>query len=327
MNRFLSSAAAAGLLLLLTACSGAGSDTTSTSTSDATTSGTSTAAVSFTHPVLEDVTIELEAAPEVIVADYYAAGALADYGITPDAVFGYGYDDPWGKGNAQLDGVEVLGQGGEINLEKLAELNPDIIVGHGNATGWSWFQEDVNAQVQQVAPFLPLSYTGTIEENFAQAREVASFLGGDTTSATITQADADFAAAKEELADALAGKNLSIMLMSPDKEMVYSALGFSAEELFTEAGATVVGAPRPETGNPWGRISWEELADYNVDAFAVESTLGDLEDIDFELWRSQPAVEQGQVFRWNSKMAYSPVVYTTWLREITPQIAAMTALN
>lgn len=59
-------------------------------------------------------------------------------------------------GNADIEGIETVGQDAEIDLEKLAELRPDAIIGNGNADGWSWFEDDVNAQLTRVAPFVPL---------------------------------------------------------------------------------------------------------------------------------------------------------------------------
>ena len=184
--------------------------------------------------------------------DCYAYSSLDDYGLEPAALFGFDCDNPNVMGDTSIEGIQMIGTDGEINVEKLAELRPDAIIS--------------NEQPTRVAPFIPLPSGGTVDENIANTRDVAGFLGGDTDSEAIQQADADFADANEAFSAAVEGADLNYMLASPVKEMLYSGIGFPQANLLEDLGATVIGADRPAEGNPWGQIAWEEASTYPTDA-------------------------------------------------------------
>ena len=90
-------------------------------------------------------TIDLDAAPEVIVVDAYSAAALWEYGVRPDGVFGYGLEEgaPTDSlGHADRSTMEVVGTGGELDIEALAALEPDLVIGYGNQDNpesWTWW--------------------------------------------------------------------------------------------------------------------------------------------------------------------------------------------
>ena len=283
-------------------------------------------AVTFTHPVIPDLTIEFDKKPTTIVTDYYTAAALSVYGIKPAGVFGFSKDESFIKDNVDLDGVPEVGQGGEINLEKLAEIKPDVIIGYGKKDGWSWFKPDVNAKMVKVAPFIPFDFNSQgIDENFKQARAIAEFLGGDVTSEEVKKADEKWETAKEDLKKAAEGKNLSILLTSPLKETVYTAVGFSQSKLFEDAGITVIGPDKPKEGNPWGQVSWEELPNYPADIYAYERN-SEINYLESPFWKDSKAVKADQVFEWNARMPYSSQAYGNWLAEVAQKIATFQKL-
>ena len=133
--------------------------------------------LTLSHPSIEGLNIDFGNPPETLVMDCYAYSSLHEYGLEPDALFGFECDNEALMGNADIEGVETVGQDAEIDLEKLAELRPDAIIGNGNADGWSWFEDDVNAQLTRVAPFVPLPSEGSIDEKIADTREIADFFG------------------------------------------------------------------------------------------------------------------------------------------------------
>ena len=310
MKRFAFPAVLASSVLLLAGCAGS-SDAASTDESAA-----SGEAVTLTHPTVEDLVIDFETQPENLILDCYAYSSLYDYGIEPVALFGYDCDNPFVMGDIDISGIERVGQDGEIDMEKVAELQPDAIVGNGTAEGWSWFDEDVNAQLMSVAPFVPLPSADTIDEGIAAVREVADFFGGDVDAESITSADADFEAAKESFAAAIGADSRSFLFSSPTKEALYTGVGFPAADLLEELGATIVGAPAPETGNPWGVVAWEEASTYPADIILVE---GYSDDFAFsaELWDALPAVQDEQLGAWGSKGALTSQNYADWLNDIT----------
>lgn len=298
----------ASAALALTACSSGGAG--------AAPEEDSAGAVTFTHPTLADLEIAFEEQPDTLVMDCYAFSSLHEYGVEPDALFGFDCENPFVMGDIDISGIERVGQDGEIDVEKLAALQPDAVIGQGDAAGWSWFDESVNSQLTRVAPFIPLPSAETIDEEIDATRDVAGFLGGDVDSEAVTQADADLETAKEELAAALEGTDLSIMLASPTKEMLYTAVGFQQAALLEEAGATVVGGEAPAEGNPWGQVAWEEASSHPADVILIE---GYGEDYSFtaDLWEELPAVQADQLGSWGSKGAMTSRAYADWLTEVT----------
>ncbi|WP_449408651.1 ABC transporter substrate-binding protein [Microbacterium maritypicum] len=277
--------------------------------------------VTLVHPSIDGLEIDFDAQPENIVMDCYAYSSLHEYGIEPVALFGYECDNPFVMGDADISGIEVVGKDGEIDVEKLAELRPDAIVGQGTADGWQWFDEDVNAQITRVAPFVALPGSDTIDGRIADTREIAEFFGGDVASEEILASDEDLEAAKEALRTAVTGSGLDIMLTSPTKEMLYTGVGFAQADLLEELGATIVGADAPATGNPWGQVAWEDASTYPADILLVE---GYNDDFSFsaELWDALPAVKADQLGAWSSKGAMTASTYAQWLNDVAALVSA-----
>ncbi|GAA2180501.1 hypothetical protein GCM10009847_18630 [Leucobacter tardus] len=305
------SALAAVSVLLLASCAGVSSEDT----------GSGDEGVSFTHPSIDGLTVAFESQPQDIVMDCYAYSSLHEYGIEPVALFGYECDNPFVMGDADTSGIEMIGQDGEIDVEKLAEVQPDAIVGQGDANGWTWFDEDVNAQLTRVAPFVPLPADGSMDERIADTREVAAFFGGDTESEEILQSDEELGEAKDAVSAALAENDRSIMLASPAKEMLYTGVGFAQADLLEELGATIVGPDAPADGNPWGQVAWEDASTYEADLILVE---GYSDDFAFssELWDALPAVEADQLAAWSSKGAMTASTYAAWLTDVADLVSA-----
>lgn len=313
MNRRLALAAlASASALLLASCASADAQREPAADGDA---------VTFVHPTIEGLEIDFDAQPENIVMDCYAYSSLHEYGIEPVALFGYECDNPFVMGDADVSGIEVVGKDGEIDVEKLAELRPDAIVGQGTADGWQWFDEDVNAQITRVAPFVALPGGDTIDGRIADTREIAAFFGGDVASAEILASDEDLEAAKESFRAAVTDSGLNIMLTSPAKEMLYTGVGFAQADLLEELGATIVGADAPATGNPWGQVAWEDASTYPADVLLVE---GYSDDFSFsaELWDALPAVKADQLGAWSSKGAMTASTYAQWLNDVADLVSA-----
>ncbi|WP_300268816.1 ABC transporter substrate-binding protein [Microbacterium sp.] len=279
--------------------------------------------ITLEHPSIDGLAIDFDAQPENIVMDCYAYSSLHEYGIEPVALFGYECDNPFVMGDADISGIDMVGKDGEIDVEKLAELRPDAIVGQGSAEGWSWFDEDVNAQVTRVAPFVPLPGSETIDARIADTREIAAFFGADVEADAVVQADADLAAAKEAFSDAITDSGLNIMLTSPTKEMLYTGVGFAQATLLEELGATMGGADAPETGNPWGQVAWEDASTYPADILLIE---GYNDDFAFttELWDALPAVKAEQLGAWSSKGAMTATTYASWLNDVAELVSSST---
>ncbi|MGV0371959.1 MULTISPECIES: ABC transporter substrate-binding protein [unclassified Corynebacterium] len=324
--------------LALTGCSSSPSNSASTSTatatatsavsaSDAATSSSASAssnvqasdALVFNHPSIDGLKIEFAEQPKNIVMDCYAYSTLDEYGIKPNAIFGYQCDDPTVMGGVDTTGIEQIGTDGEIDLEKLAQLKPDAIIGLGTADGWQWFKEDVNSQLTRVAQFVPLPGGDTVDEGIANVRELAEFLGADVTASHITKADQDYAAAKQNFSDAIAGEDLSFMLSSPTKEMLYTRADGPQADLLKSLGATLAGPTEGHEGSPWAWIAWEEASKYPTDVMLVEN-YDEADPFTAEMWDSLPSVQAGQLYAWNSKGALTSRHYADWLDGLATKV-------
>lgn len=275
--------------------------------------------LTLSHPSIEGLNIDFENPPETLVMDCYAYSSLHEYGLEPDALFGFECDNEALMGNADIEGIETVGQDAEIDLEKLAELRPDAIIGNGNADGWSWFDDDVNAQLTRVAPFVPLPSEGSIDEKIADTREIADFFGADVEAENIVAADEDYEAAKEAFSEAVEGKDYNFLLASPTKEMLYTGVGFAQADLLEELGANIVGPDAPAEGNPWGQVAWEDASTYPADAILVENFDPEA-PFTAELWDDLPAVKADQLSTWSSKGALTSRTYADWLQDLADKV-------
>ncbi|MEJ5928245.1 ABC transporter substrate-binding protein [Corynebacterium sp. H128] len=272
-------------------------------------------ALVFEHPTLEGVSVNFEKQPEKVVMDCYTYSSLADYQLKPLALYGYDCDNKNVMGDLDISEFEIIGQSAELNVERLAELRPDAIVGHGNEKGASWLDDDVKNQVSRVAPFIALPSAPTVDEDIQATRELAQFLGGEVDSEQIKKDDRDFAAAKETFKQAMSAKNLNVALVSPTKETLYTAVGFKQAKLLAENGVTIVGPEKPATGNPWGKVAWEDASTLQADLLLSES-YNPAEPFRAELWDSLPAVKENQVLGWSSKGQQTSGYYAQWLNEL-----------
>ena len=310
-------ATASALALFVSACSG--DNSADTSAGNEPSSSDSGEAVAFEHPTIEGLSLEFEQTPEKLVMDCYAYSALDHLDIIPDAIFGYDCDNPWVMGDTDISNIEQIGKDGEIDMEKLAELRPDAVIGHGDADGWSWFDDDVNKQLASVATFIPLPDGDSIEENIEGTEKLGEFLGADLSDQKLVQAREDYESAKDDFSAAVEGKDLDFMLASPTKETLYTAVGFNHANLLEELGANIVGAEPPAEGNPWGKVAWEEANTYPADVILVEG-LDDEQPFSAELWESLPAVEQGQISGWASNGAMTYSTFAHWLQGLAEKV-------
>lgn len=277
------------------------------------------------------VEVSLDAPPERIVADTYSAASLWDFGIRPDGIFGWGLEEgsAWANtlGNIDLDAVEVVGVGGELNLEATADLRPDLIIGNGqynvdyaanpDANPFQWVADDVLEELTALAP--PLStrwFDLPLRETIDGFEELARALGADVEAPELVAAKDDFVAAEKrlgELGNVSQPLSLLTMLAEPNTVWVANPTGYVTLEYFAELGFELV---RPDTTDePWEELAWEEVDRYPADVIlflgANPIETGDLDDR--PLWPTLPAVEAGQVVSFNDKWPYSYVFYASAL--------------
>ncbi len=275
----------------------------------------------YTPPGFEDLTIELDRPAVRIVTDIYSAAALQPFGIEPVGVFGYGRDGG-GKGNLDLDSLNVIGFDAEFSLEKLAAAEPDLIIGFGNGdgTGWTWWDEKVTTQATAVAPYVPVAFSYLAPEMIANYRALALLIGGGDN-AEAQQQEADFTAAMERIRAVAAetAEWLTILPAQFSADAIWTSRSLGQIRLLAEAGLTFVGPEQPED-SAWAEVSWERISEYSADVLLNHETSQQYEDN--PVYQNLPAVRGGQVGVWDDKRAYTWSGYAEWLNQVADVLEA-----
>ncbi|GAB3190660.1 ABC transporter substrate-binding protein [Nesterenkonia suensis] len=263
-------------------------------------------------------TITLDARPESLVVDGYSAAALWEYGIRPDGVFGYGVtdEDSVALGTADVSEMAVVGREGELDLEALGALEPNLIVGFGDddGAGWTWWDEQVKDEATRVAPFLGVQFGGRpVQEVIEDYVSLAEALGGDVESADAQQAQQGFEDRLQRLRDiAEEAPDLRLIALNGYDELYVGQPTLGQLALLEDLGYTLVG---PEAESAWASLSWENVADYPADV--VLSYAGSADQVDgVPAYQRLPAVEAGQVVVWDDKRPFTYTSYNAWLDDL-----------
>jgi iron complex transport system substrate-binding protein len=273
--------------------------------------------------------IRLDAAPERIVAHEYALAALWDYGVRPVGTYGSVpvaeqplFDD------LDLGGVKSVGEvWGEVNLEALAALRPDVIV----STYWPSEKllggikdNKLAGKMSAIAPLLGIHAQVPATTTIEHFEKLAGALGRDVDSSEMRatrkrydDAVAAFRAAVEAKPD------LRMMAVYADPEAFYVAKTADYSDLreYAAWGLNIVSG---ESSDPyWEKLSWENADKYEADlilhdARAHAPSLDDLAKI--PVWRRFPAVEAGQLAPWHMEEAVSYRLFGSHVEELTAAI-------
>ncbi|WP_404289813.1 ABC transporter substrate-binding protein [Glutamicibacter arilaitensis] len=263
-------------------------------------------------------TTTLEQAPESIVVDSYSAAALWDYGVRPTGVFGYGLTEEGGLsvGNADVSQMTIIGKDAEFNLEKLLSLDPDVIVGYGNAegTGWTWWDEKVQGEATATASYLPIRSGGrSVQDVIEDYADLAKALGGDTDSESAVQDKTDFTDRLETLKGIAANKpGLKIIALNGYDDLYVGQKTIGQLALLEDLGFEITG-PTDETA--WASLSWEKVGDYPADVvLSYSGTASQVQD--HPVFSSLPAVQADQVVEWDDKRPYTYASYVQWFDQL-----------
>ena len=258
--------------------------------------------------------ITLDAPPETIGAETTVAGGLWELGIVADGTFGLlrspdGSADP-SIGLASPEDFNSLGEVyGEINLEQLASLQPDVIITPSFEEGTYWGIDDADLeQVRQIAPIIAINVAGRpLDEVLEEVDELAIALGADTESEQVVAAREAFTAASEELRTVSESKSdLKVMAASGTTEQFYVAVpsGYADLSYFQSLGVPLIDPDTDELF--WHTLSWEEVGMYPADVIMGDARGGTPEEIVATMpanAKALPAVEAGQLISWQIPLA------------------------
>jgi iron complex transport system substrate-binding protein len=259
------------------------------------------------------VEVSLPSTPTRIVAEADAAAALWDLGIRPVGIFGTApLDQVQQLEHVDLDAVESLGESyGEINLEKLAALDPDLIVAVWYAPDeilYGMKNEAQQRQLEEIAPTVGIDAHVVADVAIDRMGQLAESLGADLDAPEIRAERERFQRAGAALSALSSDKPLRVMAVYPATDELYVLVPEDSADLalLEQLGVDLVD---PDTADPYYEIiSWEHADRYPADVIVMDERVfqGDTGGFaDLPTWTSLPAVEAGQVGSWISPAPFS----------------------
>lgn len=277
-----------GLALTLSACSGS-----STSTTASTTASTETAAASYTVEHAMGTTVIDGPVERVVVIDSPHLDALLALGITPVGATESGAENGFPTYLAdQLQDTESVGSTSEPNLEKIASLDPDLIIGAKVR------HEGIYEQLSAIAPTVMSEGSGT---NWHEQAEITA--AAVNRSAEMTDLINDLSTRADEVGEEVGaeGQTVSMVRFRPDNFRLYGPETFSGsilEEVGYDLGE-----------KEWNEYSMMELSTENfgqIDGDLIFYTIpGEPAATTYpqvsELWKDSPAVQQGKTYEFEDE--------------------------
>lgn len=281
-------------------------------------------------------TVTLASVPSRIIAHAGEAAALMSFGITPVGIYAdESVDTDPNLRDLDLSGIEILGEEwGKIDVEKAAELRPDLIV----ADWWpveeahSGFEEGVDEQSKKLAELAPV--VGATQGDSILAliegyENLAGRLGADVDDPEIAADRERFEGAVERFKEAVAAKpGLTVAAMSPYEDLVYVANPEYAPELldFQRWGLDVINPDSPDPGFPyWENLSWENADKYQPDLIlwdgrAFTPTINDEWGEKQPTWFNVRAAKAGAVTSWPAYWLHTYGDFATELDRLTEAV-------
>lgn len=260
----------------------------------------------------DGTTYTADEVPERIIAQDSAAAALISNGIKPVGIYlSQPLEDTKALDGLDVSGIEILGETwGQIDAEKAAQLDPDLIVSGYWTTesAYGGFEDGVEDSAKKVAKLAdvvgPVA-DQSVEEMLDGFEELSASLGADVDSGEIAEHKATFEKAKARFQDAVAAKpGLTALAVSPSTEVLYVAVPKHSAELadFTSYGLdiTVPDDPDPDFSY-WENLSWENADKYQPDLVLFDDRTFDESMKTAEAqptWSSIEAVDAGAVVAW-----------------------------
>lgn len=261
-----------------------------------------------------DETVTLDTSEPKVVAQEDAANALMNLGIKPIGIFGGApmQQNPMLEG-LDLEGIESVGEVfGQVKIEKLLELNPDVIVStHYTGDGvlfpggiYGFQTKKMQENAQEIAPIISIDATQPSSKVIDRFAEMAEAMGSDIDSGSIGTAHEEYEAAVDELRSVVKGReNLEVLGVTPAEDQVY----FAVPDLFPDLldlkkwGINVVTPDGDLVSSYYEAVSWENAAKYQPDIVLIDVrgyTLGAEELEKYPTWNAIEAVEAGQLGEW-----------------------------
>jgi iron complex transport system substrate-binding protein len=292
--------------LLLAGCSSTGADPDGPD--DSSDSSASTRAWSYEDAT--GTTVEVDHTPERVVVLNDIAISFVQYGLHPVGTFGQltMADDARFDG-LDTDGITQLGKAyGDIDLEQLAALKPDLVVTSvyptdekgtldAKAPGYGFKDMAQQKQVAAIAPIAQLKWGGKGLDVITDITRLAESLGAEQS--TVDAAEKRFDTAKGKLETAAKESDLKVVSMYADGDGAYVTRPADEPtlQMYTDFGVDLVD-PKPK-GFYWGIYSWENAGQITGDVLLLSQQGYQVADLEKQpTFADNEALVAGQVHSW-----------------------------
>ncbi|KGR75407.1 ABC transporter substrate-binding protein [Ureibacillus sinduriensis] len=289
-------------LLLLAAC---GNTNESADKEEAKTQAAETTSYSVEHAM---GTTEIPATPErVVILTNEGTEALLALGVKPVGAVMSWDQDPWYEHiSDEMDGVEVVGDESEVNIEKIAELKPDLIIGNKVR------QEAMYEKFKAIAPTVfSEDLAGDWKINFELYAKALNLT--DKGKEVMVQYDNKVEEVKTKLGDKV-NQEISIVRFSSRPTRIYYTDSFSGV-VFDQLGfkraahQAKLFTKDNKMGNFAVEVDKELIPEMDADALFyftyADSTAVEEEWTNDPLWKNLTAVKEGHAYKvsdiiWNT---------------------------
>ncbi|ROP60996.1 ABC transporter substrate-binding protein [Curtobacterium sp. ZW137] len=290
--------------LLLTGCSSTGSSDTAGSDSTSASNG------AWSYKDATGTTVKVDHTPKKVVVLNDIAISFVQYGLHPVGTFGQltMADDARFTG-LDTDGITQLGTGyGDIDLEKLAALQPDLVVTSVYPTdekgtldtsqpGYGFKDMAQQKQIAAIAPVAQVRWGGKGLDVIKDITGLAESLGAKQSK--VDAAEKRFDTAKGKLETAAKDSDLTVVSMYADGDGAYVTRPADEPtlQMYTDFGVDLVN-PKPK-GFYWGIYSWENAGQITGDVLLLSQQGYQVADLEKQpTFADNAALQAGQVHSW-----------------------------
>ncbi|MCI2416377.1 ABC transporter substrate-binding protein [Saccharopolyspora sp. K220] len=291
------------------------------------------------------ITVNAAGRPERIVAQVSAAGALKDFGVNVVGTFGPlvrddGSTEPEAGSIDPRQVTDVTGPGyGEVNLERLTALHPDLLVSgkYAEFAGLWHLVQDQEEMVKRIVPTVGVQQSGiALPEAIAKYKELARALGGDVDSARVKDDEDRFNAAAQRLRDIgarMRAEGKSILAVGGTKDeyfVVVPARNPDLDYYVKELGLPITTPQHPDVagGGYFERLSWEKANAYPGDVLLWDARPASMKPEQMKqnpVFASHPAAAANRFVAWDAVAPMSYASYAGIMTELADQLEAQLA--
>lgn len=275
-------------------------------------------------------TVTLDAVPTRIIASQDAAAGLIPLGIRPIAIYADGtIAEAKALQGLDLTGIEILSEvWGEVDIEKAATLDPDLIVAEYWPLESSWSGgNDVSLALSALAPVTGPVQGDSVLTLIHNYEALAQSLGADLAKPEIAAAKATFETSLANFKSAVAAKpGLTALAVWAGPDALYVAATAGASELmdFAAWGLKLIDPEVADDRGYWETLSWELADKYQPDLILVDNRSDNTMGVALAqpTWTLMKAAAAGQVTDWPAFWLRNYAAYARELDKLTSAITA-----